>query len=76
MKLLLTILPVWFSYTVFAQLNSFSGDYNRTFSKEDDHLMEYKLTLYQDGTFVFHSYSKIKMDFHLKSIQSEKGNGM
>ena len=31
--------------------------------KEGDHLIEYKLTLHQDGTFVFRSYSKIKNGF-------------
>ena len=60
MKLLLTTLLLIFNLTVFAQSNGFAGDYNRTFSKEADHLIEYKLTLNQDGTFVFHSYSKIK----------------
>ena len=60
MKLLLTTLLLIFNLTLFAQSNAFAGDYNRTFSKEGDHLIEYKLTLHQDGTFVFHSYSKIK----------------
>ena len=60
MKLLHTTLLLIFNLTIFAQSNAFAGDYNRTFSKEGDHLIEYKLTLRQDGTFVFHSYSKIK----------------
>ena len=60
MKLLHTTLLLIFNLTIFAQSNAFAGDYNRTFSKEGDHLIEYKLTLHQDGTFVFHSYSKIK----------------
>ena len=63
MKLLLTTLLVLFNLTVFAQSNGFSGDYDRTFSKDGDHLIEYKLTLHQDGTFLFHSYSKIKNGF-------------
>ncbi|MFV8370258.1 hypothetical protein [Flavobacterium sp. LB2R40] len=60
MKLLLTTLLLMFNITIFAQSNAFAGDYNRTFSKEGNHLIDYKLTLHQDGTFVFHSYSKIK----------------
>ena len=63
MKLLLTTLFLIFNLTVFAQSDAFAGNYNRTFSKEGDHLIEYKLTLNQDGTFVFHSYSKIKNGF-------------
>ena len=63
MKLLLTTLILIFNLTIFAQSNGFFGDYNRSFSKEGDHLMEYKLTLHQDGTFLFHSYSKIKNGF-------------
>jgi hypothetical protein len=63
MKLLLTTLLVLFNLTTFAQSNGFSGNYNRTLGKEGDHLIEYKLTLHQDGTFVFHSYSKIKNGF-------------
>lgn len=60
MKLLLTILLALLSLTTFAQSNGFPGDYSRTFSQEGDHFIEYKLTLTPDGTFVFHSYSKIK----------------
>ncbi|MDI6031709.1 hypothetical protein QLS91_01340 [Flavobacterium sp. LB2P84] len=63
MKLLLTSLLVLFSFTTFGQSNGFSGDYNRTLGKEGNHLIEYKLTLHQDGKFVFHSYSKIKNGF-------------
>lgn len=63
MKSLLTTLLVLFSLTTFAQSNGFSGDYNRTLGSAGDHFIEYKLTLHQDGTFVFHSYSKIKNGF-------------
>ena len=63
MKLLLTTLILIFNLTIFAQSNAYIGDYNSTFSTEGDHLIEYKLTLHQDGTFLFHSYSKIKNGF-------------
>ncbi|MFV8364767.1 hypothetical protein [Flavobacterium sp. XS1P27] len=60
MKLLLTTLLVLFNLTLFAQSNGFSGDYNRTLNTTQNDMFDYKLTLNQDGTFVFHYYSKIK----------------
>ncbi|WJS96986.1 copper resistance protein NlpE [Flavobacterium johnsoniae] len=42
-----------------AQSNQFSGDYARSLS-DDKHIIEYKLTLNQDGTFLFHSYRKMQ----------------
>lgn len=60
MKLLITTLLLISNLTLFAQSNAFAGDYNRTLTEEGKHNIEYKLTLNQDGTFVFHSYSKIQ----------------
>ena len=60
MKLLLTTLIVLFNLTTFAQSNGFAGDYNRTLNTTENDMFDYKLTLNQDGTFVFHYYSKIK----------------
>ena len=60
MKLLLTTLLVLFNLTTFAQSNGFAGDYNRTLNTTENDMFDYKLTLNQDGTFVFHYYSKIK----------------
>lgn len=60
MKLLTTTLFLIFSLTVFAQSNQFVGEYNRKLSENEKHIIEYKLTLNQDGTFVFHSYSKMQ----------------
>ena len=59
MKSLLTLLLVLLNLTVFAQSNTFSGDYNRTINTTENDLLDYKLTLNQDGTFVFHYYSQI-----------------
>jgi hypothetical protein len=36
------------------------GDYYCALGKEGSHFIEYKLTLNQDGTFIFHSYSNNK----------------
>ena len=60
MKLLITTLLLIFNLTLFAQSSNFAGDYNRTLTEEGKHKIEYKLTLNQDGTFEFHSYSKMQ----------------
>jgi len=61
MKLLTTTLLLFFNLTLFAQSNQFVGDYERSLSDtEGKHIIEYKLTLNQDGTFLFHSYTKIQ----------------
>ncbi|MBF4516331.1 copper resistance protein NlpE N-terminal domain-containing protein [Flavobacterium sp. ANB] len=60
MKLLITTLLLIFNLTLSAQSSNFVGDYTRSLSEEGKHIIEYKLTLNQDGTFVFHSYSKMQ----------------
>jgi hypothetical protein len=61
MKLITTTFFLIFNLTLFAQSNQFVGDYNQTLSdKVANSSIEYKLTLYEDGTFVFHSHSNIK----------------
>ena len=60
MKLLITTLLLISNFTLFAQSNQFAGDYTRSLSEEGKHIIEYKLTLNQDGTFEFHSYSKMQ----------------
>ncbi len=58
MKQIITTLFLIFSLSVFAQTNQFTGEYERKFGPtEEEHIIEYKLTLNQDGTFLFHSYS-------------------
>jgi len=59
MKLLITFLLI-FNLTLFAQSNNFGGDYSRSLGEKGKHIIEYKLTLNQDGTFLFHSYTKIQ----------------
>ncbi|TPG41696.1 copper resistance protein NlpE [Flavobacterium pectinovorum] len=60
MKLILAILLFIFNLTLCAQSNNFAGDYTRSLSEEGKHTIEYKLTLNQDGPFVFHSYTKMQ----------------
>ena len=59
MKLLITFLLI-FNLTLFAQSKNFAGDYSRSLGEKGKHIIEYKLTLNQDGTFLFHSYTKIQ----------------
>lgn len=61
MKLILTTVFLIFNYLLSAQSNSFTGNYSRSLSSDQGkNLIEYKLTLNQDGTFLFHSYSKME----------------
>lgn len=60
MKHIITTLLLITNLTLFAQSNNFAGDYIRSLGEDGKHIIEYKLTLNQDGTFLFHSYSKIQ----------------
>ena len=60
MKIIIATLLLISNLALFAQSNEIVGNYNRTLGTEENHLIEYKLSLNQDGTFLFHSYSKIK----------------
>ncbi|CAM3484084.1 copper resistance protein NlpE N-terminal domain-containing protein [Flavobacterium chungbukense] len=60
MKHIIILFFLIFNFTLSAQSNQFAGDYTRTLSEEGKHIIEYKLTLNQDGTFVFHSYTKLQ----------------
>jgi len=60
MKHIITTLFLIWNFILFAQSNQFVGDYTRSLGEGGKHIIEYKLTLNQDGTFLFHSYSKIQ----------------
>ena len=60
MKNIITILFLILNFTLFAQSNQFVGDYTLSLGEGGKHIIEYKLSLNQDGTFLFHSYSKIQ----------------
>lgn len=60
MKIIITVLLLITNLTSFAQSNEVVGNYHRTLGKEGKHFIEYKLTLHQDGTFLFHYYSNNK----------------
>jgi len=60
MKIIIKAVLLIFTLTLSAQSAPFAGDYTRSVGEEGKHIIEYKLTLNEDGTFVFHSYSKIQ----------------
>lgn len=60
MKLIIKLIILIFNLTLSAQSDNFVGDYSRSLGEEGKHIIEYKLTLNQDGTFLFHSYTKIQ----------------
>jgi hypothetical protein len=61
MKAIFTILILISNWTSFSQSAEVVGDYKLILGSEGkNELLEYKLTLSQDGTFLFHYYSNIK----------------
>jgi hypothetical protein len=58
MKILITTLIFIFNGSLFAQSNQIIGDYTLITGQEKTRVLKYKLTLNQDGTFLFHSYTK------------------
>lgn len=46
-----------YSWVLFPQSESFTGDYYVQLGNREAHFIEYTLTLNEDGTFLFHSYS-------------------
>jgi len=61
MKVTTTILLLISSLTSFSQLDKLVGEYYLQMGSKEKHLIEYKLRLNQDGTFLFHSYSNNKI---------------
>lgn len=59
MKTFVTILLLISNFSLFAQADKVAGDYALKLGKEDNNLFEYNMTLNEDGTFLFHYYSKI-----------------
>lgn len=60
MKVIFTILILVSSLTSFGQADKMIGVYKLAIETTDSNVLEYQLTLFQDGTFSFHYYSKIK----------------
>lgn len=60
MKIIAALLFLISSTALFSQSEAVFGDYLLKLGNTENHLIEYKLTLDQEGTFLFHSYTNIK----------------
>jgi hypothetical protein len=60
MKTLLIYLILLSGVASVAQSDKVAGNYALSLPSNEGNLLEYKLTLNDDGSFVFHSYSNIK----------------
>jgi len=77
MKVIGTIITLVCTLTLYAQSNSISGEYRRELGNEK-HRIEYTLRLFEDGTFTFHSYTRIELPpqmIHLYGKGTWKVNG-
>lgn len=73
MKLAITIFLLIANFALSAQSNQFAGNYSRSLTDGEKHIIEYNLILNQDGTFEFHSYSKLQGGVPPESNQYGKG---
>ena len=73
MKIIITVLILISSMTIFSQEQGIVGDYKLTLGTKDKDLLEYKLILSKDGTFHFHYYSNIKFGIPPESNKYGKG---
>ncbi len=74
MKVITSILLLLASITLFSQTDNVVGEYFRSTGNTGDHLIEYKLTLREDGTFHFHSYENHQRGISWKRNKYGKGN--
>ena len=73
MKAILTFLILISSFTSFSQSDNVVGDYTLKLETVEKNLLEYELSLSQDGTFNFHYYSNIKNGIPPKINKYGKG---
>lgn len=73
MKTLFTLFILISSLTAIAQSEKVAGDYALSLPSNEGDVIEYKLTLNEDGSFVFHYYLNIK--HRNPSIDNKYGNG-
>lgn len=73
MKTLFTFLILMASLTSFAQSGTITGDYALSLPSNQGDLIEYKLTLKEDGSFEFHYYLNIKQ--RIPSTINQYGKG-
>lgn len=73
MKTIFTFLILISSLLSFSQSESVVGDYTIKHGTVEKDLLEYKLTISQDGTFYFHYYSNLKHVIPPESNKYGKG---
>jgi hypothetical protein len=73
MKSLFTILLLVSNLVLFSQADKVAGDYTLKLETNESDILEYKLSLYQDGTFFFHYYSNIKQGIPPEKNKYGKG---
>ncbi|MDX1332087.1 MAG: hypothetical protein R3252_03580 [Robiginitalea sp.] len=59
----------------FAQADAVAGDYFVQLGSEDSRLIEYRLTLHQDGTFNFHAHAKSSENIGIPETSNDYGRG-
>lgn len=73
MKTLFTILILLSNLTLFSQTDKVTGNYQQSTKTQEGNLIEWKLTLNENGTFFFQYYSNLK--FEIPSEKTIYGKG-
>lgn len=76
MKTLIILFILISNLTAIAQSDKVAGDYALSLTSNQGDLVEYKLTLNEDGSFVFHYYLNIKQRIPSTLNQFGKGTWM
>lgn len=74
MKNLLILWATTFSLTISAQSNIINGLYSVKYKADNGDNHSYEITLNPDGTFIFHSYSKMSKRIPIEENTYGKGN--
>ena len=73
MKAIFTILILISSLSLYSQVDKAVGDYQLTSKTTESDVLEWKLTLNEDGTFFFHYYSNVKLEIPPEKNRFGKG---
>ena len=73
MKKIFSILILLFHLTIYSQVDDSVGDYQLSFKSENGDLNQWKMTLNENGTFLFHYYSNVK--FEIPNEKNIHGKG-
>ncbi|MEY8022178.1 hypothetical protein AB8P51_15195 [Muriicola sp. SD30] len=74
MKVITSILLLLSSITLFSQTENIIGEYFFHAGEKGKHMIEYTLTLNQDGTFIFHSHRNHKNGIPWEENKYGKGS--